>query len=53
MDAAIDLCFLFFTVFMGSVVHCENKDCEIWNDKKHDLMAHEYTEDIDADVFLS
>ena len=53
MDTAIDLSFLFFVVFTGTVVHCKNKDREIWNDEKHDLMAHEYAEDIDAYVFLS
>ena len=53
MDTAVDLSFLFFVVFTGTVVHCENKDGEIWDYEKHDLMAHEYAEDIDADVFLS
>ena len=53
MDTAIDLGFLFFIVLTGTVVHGKNKDSEIWNDEKHDLMTHEYTEDIDADVFFS
>ena len=53
MNTAVDLGFLFFTVFTCIVMHCEDKDREIWNDEKHDLMAHEYAEDIDADVFLS